>query len=284
MEGAAVLCTRGAMAAGAGMIRLGSPGDPAAAWPTEAVRMHLPAAGVGRRLPRGDRQVQGRRHRPRARHRRRRGGGDPGRHGRRSPVPLVIDADALTALGDAAAARTLLDKRERARASSRRTTASTPRIAGSAAGRRTASTRPAGWPRRRVRSSSSRARSPRWPTRRASRVARRAPGRRRRAGARHRRQRRRALGDHRRLLARGLPAHRGGRARRARARPGGLARPVAGPGRRRPARRCWPGCCRRWPEPGWRTRCRRRRLAAMADGARLADAPDAARPGGRRRR
>ena len=48
MEGAAILCTRGAMAAGAGMIRLGSPGDPAAAWPTEAVRMHLPATGVGR--------------------------------------------------------------------------------------------------------------------------------------------------------------------------------------------------------------------------------------------
>ncbi len=45
MEGAAVLCTRGAMAAGAGMIRLGSPGDPGAAWPTEAVRMHLPAEG-----------------------------------------------------------------------------------------------------------------------------------------------------------------------------------------------------------------------------------------------
>ena len=45
MEGSAILCTRGAMAAGAGMIRLGSPGDPAAAWPTEAVRMHLPATG-----------------------------------------------------------------------------------------------------------------------------------------------------------------------------------------------------------------------------------------------
>ena len=40
-----MLCTRGAMAAGAGMIRLGSPGDPSAAWPTEAVRMHLPAEG-----------------------------------------------------------------------------------------------------------------------------------------------------------------------------------------------------------------------------------------------
>ena len=45
MEGAAVLCTRGAMAAGAGMVRLGPPGDPAAAWPTEAVRMHLPPRG-----------------------------------------------------------------------------------------------------------------------------------------------------------------------------------------------------------------------------------------------
>ena len=43
MEGAAILCTRAAMAAGAGMIRLGSPGDPTAAWPTEAVRVHLPA-------------------------------------------------------------------------------------------------------------------------------------------------------------------------------------------------------------------------------------------------
>ena len=45
MEGAAILCTRGAMAAGAGMIRLGSPGNPSAPWPTEAVRMQLPAEG-----------------------------------------------------------------------------------------------------------------------------------------------------------------------------------------------------------------------------------------------
>ena len=83
MEGAAILCTRGAMAAGAGMIRLGSPGDPGAAWPTEAVRMHLPADGwagafleatakckavvIGPGLGTGGR----------------RGGGDPGRHRRR---------------------------------------------------------------------------------------------------------------------------------------------------------------------------------------------------------
>ncbi len=110
MEGAAILCTRGAMAAGAGMIRLGSPGDPAAAWPTEAVRMHLPAEGwagafleatakckavvVGPGLGTGDAVAEEIRAVLAA-----------------VPVPLVIDADALTALGDLAAARTLLDKR-----------------------------------------------------------------------------------------------------------------------------------------------------------------------------
>ena len=83
MEGAAVLCTRGAMAAGAGMIRLGSPGDPSAAWPTEAVRMHLPAEGWAGRVLGGDGQVQGGRHRAGPGHRRRRGRGDPGRHRRR---------------------------------------------------------------------------------------------------------------------------------------------------------------------------------------------------------
>ncbi len=45
MEGSAILSSRGAMAGGSGMIRLGSPGDPAAPWPTEVVRMHLPAEG-----------------------------------------------------------------------------------------------------------------------------------------------------------------------------------------------------------------------------------------------
>lgn len=110
MEGAAVLCSRGAMAGGSGMIRLGSPGDPTAAWPTEAVRMHLPAEGwsgafleaaskcraivVGPGLGTGEavadeiRDVVA-----------------------NAPVPLVIDADALTALGDVSSARTLLDKR-----------------------------------------------------------------------------------------------------------------------------------------------------------------------------
>jgi len=110
MEGAAILCSRGAMAAGAGMLRLGSPGDPAAAWPTEAVRMRLPAEGwagafleatakckavvIGPGLGTGAAVAEEIRAVIAA-----------------VPVPLVIDADALTALGDTAAARTLLDKR-----------------------------------------------------------------------------------------------------------------------------------------------------------------------------
>lgn len=110
MEGAAILCTRGAMAAGAGMVRLGSPGDPAAPWPTEAVRMHLPPDGwagdfleatakckavvVGPGLGTGE-AVAGQIRAVLA----------------AVPVPLVIDADALTALGDAASARALLDTR-----------------------------------------------------------------------------------------------------------------------------------------------------------------------------
>ncbi len=110
MEGAAVLCTRGAMAAGAGMIRLGAPGDPVAAWPTEAVRMRLPAEGwagafldatakcrslvIGPGLGTGDSVAEQIRAVIAG-----------------AAVPLVIDADALTALGDVDAARALLDKR-----------------------------------------------------------------------------------------------------------------------------------------------------------------------------
>jgi NAD(P)H-hydrate epimerase len=110
MEGSAVLCSRGAMAAGSGMIRLGSPGDPTAAWPTEAVRMHLPAQGwsgafleatakcksivIGPGLGTGAAVAEEIRAVVAG-----------------APVPLVIDADALTALGDTASARTLLDKR-----------------------------------------------------------------------------------------------------------------------------------------------------------------------------
>jgi ADP-dependent NAD(P)H-hydrate dehydratase / NAD(P)H-hydrate epimerase len=110
MEGAAILCTRGAMAAGAGMIRLGSPGNPSAAWPTEAVRMQLPPGGwagafldatakckavvIGPGLSTSEDAAEEIRAVIAA-----------------VLVPLVIDADALTALGSAAAARTLLEKR-----------------------------------------------------------------------------------------------------------------------------------------------------------------------------
>jgi hydroxyethylthiazole kinase-like uncharacterized protein yjeF len=110
MEGAAVLCTRGAMAAGAGMIRLGSPGDPSAAWPTEAVRMHLPAAGWAEAFLQATAKCKAAVIGPGL------GTGDAVADEIRAviaavPVPLVIDADALTALGDAGAARTVLAKR-----------------------------------------------------------------------------------------------------------------------------------------------------------------------------
>jgi hydroxyethylthiazole kinase-like uncharacterized protein yjeF len=110
MEGAAVLCTRGAMAAGAGMIRLGSPGDPSAAWPTEAVRMHLPAAGWADAFLEATAKCKAAVIGPGL------GTGDAVADEIRAviaavPVTLVIDADALTALGDAGAARTVLSKR-----------------------------------------------------------------------------------------------------------------------------------------------------------------------------
>jgi hydroxyethylthiazole kinase-like uncharacterized protein yjeF len=110
MEGSAVLCTRGALAAGAGMIRLATPGDPSGNWPTEAVRVHLadprwagpfleatekcralvigPGLGTGPLTQDEIRDVVA-----------------------RAPLPLVIDADALTALGQADAAREILARR-----------------------------------------------------------------------------------------------------------------------------------------------------------------------------
>ncbi len=106
MEGASFLCARGASRAGAGMVRLAVPGAGASAtgpWPAEAVRLplgHEDWAGdvlgmlercralvIGPGLGRSDstaaavRRVIG-----------------------ESPVPVVADADALFALGDAASA------------------------------------------------------------------------------------------------------------------------------------------------------------------------------------
>ena len=111
MEGAAGLSARGASHAGAGMVRLAVPGtegdEHPGAWPIEAVRRALPAEGwaasaldavakcgaavIGPGLGRSEgTQDQIRRFLRGAR------------------LPLVIDADALFALGDAGSARALL--------------------------------------------------------------------------------------------------------------------------------------------------------------------------------
>ena len=150
------------MAAGAGMIRLGNPGNPSAAWPTEAVRMRLdgprwaaaflsatekcravvigPGLGTDAATQEEIRTVI-------------------------AGVPRTrwsIDADAITALGDAPAARELLAQR-------RDPTVLTPHDGEyAAAGRRrrratTAWPRPATWPAGSVPSCCSRAPSPRWP-------------------------------------------------------------------------------------------------------------------------
>jgi NAD(P)H-hydrate epimerase len=110
MEGAAVLCTRGAMAAGAGMVRLGPPGEPVAPWPTEAVRMHLPPRHWAIPFLEGSAKCKAVVIGP--------GLGTDAHTAEEIravvaavPVPVVIDADALTALGDAAAARELLGRR-----------------------------------------------------------------------------------------------------------------------------------------------------------------------------
>jgi len=111
MEGSAILCTRGAMAAGAGMIRLGSPGSPVAAWPTEVVRMHLPADAWAETFVAASAKCKAIVLGPGL------GTGEATAEEIRAviaavPVPLVIDADALTALGGTtAAARLLIDKR-----------------------------------------------------------------------------------------------------------------------------------------------------------------------------
>ncbi len=110
MEGSAILCSRGAMAGGSGMIRLGSPGDPVAPWPTEVVRMHLPAEGWGPAFLEATSKCKAVVIGPGL------GTGTAVAEQIRAvvvaiPVPLVVDADALTALGDAESARTVFDKR-----------------------------------------------------------------------------------------------------------------------------------------------------------------------------
>jgi ADP-dependent NAD(P)H-hydrate dehydratase / NAD(P)H-hydrate epimerase len=110
MEGSAILCTEGALAGGSGMIRLGSPGDPSAPWPTEAVRMRLPATAWANPFLDATAKCQALVVGPGL-------GTDPDTAAEiraviaGAPVPLVIDADALTALGDVDSARTLLSGR-----------------------------------------------------------------------------------------------------------------------------------------------------------------------------
>jgi NAD(P)H-hydrate epimerase len=110
MEGSAILCSRGAMAAGAGMIRLGSPGDPHAAWPTEAVRLSLPSEGWAEPFLEATSKCHAVVLGPGL------GTGPGARDEIRAviagcPVPIVIDADGLTALGDVESARRVLDRR-----------------------------------------------------------------------------------------------------------------------------------------------------------------------------
>jgi hydroxyethylthiazole kinase-like uncharacterized protein yjeF len=110
MEGSAILSTRGAMAAGAGMIRLGNPGNPSAAWPTEAVRMRLDGPRWAEDFLKGSEKCRAVVIGPGL-------GTDATTQEEirtviaRAPHPLVIDADGITALGDAAAARELLAQR-----------------------------------------------------------------------------------------------------------------------------------------------------------------------------
>ena len=110
MEGAAFLCGRGAARAGAGMVRLAVPGadeDSPGPWPNEAVRVILGkkdwaddvlavlercrALVIGPGLGRDDATLDAVRSVI-----------------SRSPVPVVADADALFALGDARSARELV--------------------------------------------------------------------------------------------------------------------------------------------------------------------------------
>ena len=110
MDGAAFLCARGAARAGAGMVRLAVPGrgeDATGPWPNEAVRLPLSETGwsddvlgvldrcralvIGPGLGRDEETVDAVR-----------------RVISRSTVPVVADADALFALGDAENARDVI--------------------------------------------------------------------------------------------------------------------------------------------------------------------------------
>ena len=166
MTGAARLVTAAAMRAGAGYVRLSTPGGRC---PTPVCRPRSSPARcprvVGRRSSEGPRPVPGARRRARAGSRRRhdRGGARAGRGGRR--CRSVVDGDGLFALAwSADGAAAVLQRRpaaDRAHAPRRRV-----RPAGRARARApTASPRLGSWRRRPVRSCCSRVRRPSWPSR-----------------------------------------------------------------------------------------------------------------------
>jgi NAD(P)H-hydrate epimerase len=113
MTGAAALCARAAMRAGAGMVRLGVPGLSEPVAPLEAVGRVLPAAGWdGAVLSELDRfgallvgPGLGRAEETRAAVR---------AVVAAAPVPAIVDADGLVALGDAAAAAEVIAPRRHA--------------------------------------------------------------------------------------------------------------------------------------------------------------------------
>jgi NAD(P)H-hydrate epimerase len=110
MEGAAVLCSRGGLAGGAGMIRLGTPGDPVAPWPTEVVRVGLAGPRWASAFLEATRKCRALAIGPGL-------GRDATTQEEiraviaQAAVPLVVDADAIVALGDVAAAREVLARR-----------------------------------------------------------------------------------------------------------------------------------------------------------------------------
>ncbi|HEY1832508.1 MAG TPA: NAD(P)H-hydrate dehydratase [Acidimicrobiales bacterium] len=110
MEGSAILCSRGAMAAGSGMVRLGSPGNPSAPWPLEVVRVSLPSGGWSSAFLDAVGKCRAVAIGPGL------GTHPDSRTEIRAvvatcPLPMVVDADGLSALGSLEEARQLVTNR-----------------------------------------------------------------------------------------------------------------------------------------------------------------------------
>ncbi|HEY2213513.1 MAG TPA: NAD(P)H-hydrate dehydratase [Acidimicrobiales bacterium] len=107
MEGAAVLCSLGALRSGSGMVRLGSPGNPTPSHPVEVVRMTLPPGDWSGAFLEGVAKCSAVVIGPGL------GTDETTKQAVRTViqkvgVPLVIDADGLNALGEADEAKALL--------------------------------------------------------------------------------------------------------------------------------------------------------------------------------